>query len=197
MNDRFAAIAAYVRKNKQLAQVALVTVVVIAMSAWLWASTRTTITKANAEFATAAAIRATAERLSQQFVVASSAETEEWSRTMVEVAEFGIPMGSRLSLAGSVSRIAEAAGLSNVIVRFAAGDSAATAGPRQMGDMTLPPAPFSLALQGNGSALAVARTALRLPPAVEIRGLTLTGDSEQLGAAFTLVVYLSEGGPSN
>lgn len=197
MNDRFAAIAAYLKQNRQLAQVALVTLVVIAMSAWLWASTRTTITKANAEIATAAAIRATAERFSQQFVVASSAETEEWARTMAQVGEFSIPMSSRLSLAGSVSRIAEAAGLSNVIVRFVSGDSAATAGPRQMGDITLQLAPFGLALQGNGSALAVARTALRLPPAVEIRGLTLTGDSEELRAAFTLVVYLSEGGPSN
>lgn len=197
MNDRFAPIAAYLRDNKQLAQVAAVTLVVVAMSVWLWASTRTTLTKANAEIATAAGVRETAERFSQQFVVASSAETEEWSRTMAQVGEFGIPMSSRLSLAGSVSRIAEAAGLSSVIVRFVSGDSAVTAGSRQMGDITLQPAPFSLALQGNGSALAVARTALRLPPAVEIRGLSLTGASEQLAATFTLVVYLSEGGSGN
>ncbi|HUR92382.1 MAG TPA: hypothetical protein VMY38_06890 [Gemmatimonadaceae bacterium] len=197
MNERFAAVPAYLKANSQLAQVAAVTVVVIAMSAWLWASTRATITKANAETAIAISIRETAERFSEQFVGASSAETEEWSSSMAQVAGFGIPMNSRLSLAGSVSRIAEASGLSRVIVRFVSADSAATAGPRQMGDVVLQPAPFGLSLHGDGSALAAARTVLRLPPAVEVRGLSLAGSSEQAGASFSLVVYLSEGGPSN
>lgn len=194
---QLAPVTAYLRANARLAQAAGITLVVVVMSIWLSMSARRTIAKADTETETAIAIRGTAERFSRQFVPVASAETDEWSRTTAQAAEYGVPMESRLALAGSVSRIAEAAGLTSVMVRFVGSDSVAAGSPRQMGEIVFQPAPFGMTLEGSGSALAVARTVLRLPPAVEISGLALSGDSDQLRATFSLAVYLSAGGPNN
>lgn len=188
-------VVGYLRENARIARVAGLTLLVVAFSLWTWMSTRDTIAELNAETDRAAAARQSADEFSNRFLPATVAETDEWARTAAAAAEYGVPAESRLSLAGSVSRIAEGAGLSGVMVRFVG--TAPEAPPRLLGDIVFQPAQFGLTLEGSGSALAVARAALRLPPPVEIAGVTLTGDSDQMRATFTLAVYLSPGGPND
>lgn len=194
---QLAPVIGYIGENAQSARLLVTTLLVVAASAWLSLSGRETTQKARAETESVVAIRETANRFARQFVLASSAETDEWSRTTAQAAEYGVPVEQRLSLAGSVSRIAEAAGLTSVMVRFAGSDSVAAANPRKFGDIVFQPAPFGLTLEGSGGAMAMARTVLRLPPATQISALTLSGDTEALRGVYQLGVYLPAGGSND
>ena len=187
----------YARANQQLARLAGVTALVVAMSAWTSYSAWKTVKAARAKTEEAVAIRTTATRFAQQFMPASTAESEEWARTTAEAAEFGSPAASKLSLAQTVSRIAEVAGMSGVRASFAGLDSAGAGQTRNLGDLTFEPATFGLRLEGSGSVSAVSRVILRLPPATEINSLSLSGNTDELKATFHLAVYQPAGGTQN
>lgn len=194
---KIAEAGAYLRKNQESAKIVSLTALVVAMSMWTSCSSRDVTREARAGIKEAVAIRETATRFSQQFLAATSGETDEWGRTTAEASEFGAPEASRISLAQTVSRIAEVAGMSSVKASFTPTDSVGLAETRNMGDLTFQPATYGLRLESNGNVGAASRVILRLPPAVEITVLTLTGDTEQLKAIFQLAVYQPAGGPQN
>ena len=188
---------AYLRANQQLSRLAGVAALVVAMSAWTSCSAWKTTKVAREKTEEAVAIRATAERFAQQFMPASTAESEEWSRSTAEAAEFGSPEAAKLSLAQTVSRIAEVAGMSGVRASFAGLDSAGAAQSRNLGDLTFESATFGLRLEGSGSVPAVSRVILRLPPSTEINSISLSGNTDELKATFHLAVYQPAGGTQN
>lgn len=186
-----------VRNNQQGARLAAVTALVVALSAWTSCSARAITKEADAGIRKAVALRETATRFSQQFLPASSAETDEWARTTEEVARFAAPESAQLSLAQTISRIAEVAGMSAAKASFTPPDTVSFVEPRAMGDFTFQTAPYGVRLEGSAGVLAVARVILRLPPATEILSLSLAGDGERPKATFQLAVYQSPGGPQN
>lgn len=196
MDFKLAEAGALLRRHQQVARLSGVTALVVLLSAWTSCSAWKTTKQARADVAEAVAVRTTASRLAQQFVPASSGETDEWSRTTAEAAEFGTTEALKVSLAQTVSRIAEVAGMSAVRASFSSAEAVAALGPRSIGDLTFAPA-FALQLEGTGSISEAARVILRLPPATEIVSLSLSGDSGELKATFQLAVYQPEGGPQN
>ena len=197
MELKLAEAGEFFRKNQHAARIAGVTALVLAMSAWTSCSARTIAKEARAGIAEAVTIRETATRFEQQFIGATTGETDEWARTTESAAEFGTPEALKLSLAQQVSRIAEVAGLSGVIASFTPADSVGLAQPRSLGDLTFAPAPYGIRLEGSGSGAAVSRVVLRLPRSTEIMSVTLAGNIDALKATFQLAVYHSEGGPQN
>ncbi len=194
---KLAEVGAWLRKRQQIAKTISVTGLVVVLSAWTSCSARKISKAAAVNIEEAVAIRETATRFAQQFLPATSAETDEWSRTTEEAAEFGSPEDARLSLAQSVSRIAEIAGMSGVKASFALPDTSGIAEVRKLGELTFQPASYGLSLEGTGSVLEMARVVIRLPPATEITSLSLAGDVENLKATFQLAVYQSAGGAQN
>ena len=188
---------AFVKRHTDVVKLGGLTGLVVAMSAWTTCSAREVTAKARIEIDEAVAIHAAAVRIAQQFVPATTAETDEWARTTAEVAEFGTAEALKVSLAQTVSRIGEVAGLTSVRASFVPVDSVGSVETRNMGEMTFAPAGFGLRLEGSGSVAEVARVILRLPPATEITSLALGGDGEALKATFQLAVYQSAGGPQN
>ena len=193
---KLAEAGAYLKKNEQLARIAGLTALVVAMSAWTSCSALKITKAAETGIAEAVAIRETATRFSQQFLPASTGETDEWQRTTQEAAEFGTTEAMKMSLAQTVSRIGEVAGMSTVKASFIGSDAIGLADTRNMGDFTFQPAGFGLRLEANGTVPDVSRVILRLPPAVEITSLSLAGSGD-VKATFLLAVYQSAGGPQN
>lgn len=193
----FAEIGAYLKRNQSTGKLATITVLIVAMSAWTSCSALKVTKRAGIGIDEAVAVRAAATRISQQFVPATTGETDEWARTTQEASEFGTTEALKVALAQTVSRIGEVAGMSGVKASFAGADSLGSAGPRTIGELTFQPASFALRLEGSGSVGAMSRVVLRLPPAIEITSLTLGGDSGALKGTFQLAVYQSPGGPQN
>lgn len=187
----------FLKTNLQAARLAGVTALVVALSAWTSCNAAKIATDAETGIQEAVAIRETATRFSTQFMPASSAESDEWARTTLEAAAFGSPEPSRLSLAQTVSRIAEVAGLSRARASFTPADSVGYADARVLGDLAFNPASYGLRLEGSGGVGAVGRVILRLPPATEITAVSLTGDNGDIRATFHLAVYEPGGGPQN
>jgi len=187
----------YLKKNQQVARLAAVTALVVALSAWTSCSARAVSKEAGVSIQEAVAMRETATRFSQQFLPASEAESEEWARTSEEVAMFASPESAQLSIAQTISRIAEVAGMSSAKASFTPPDTVGFVETRNMGEFSFQTAPYGISLEGSGSILAVSRVILRLPPATEILTLSLGGDTEQLKATFQLAVYQPAGGPQN
>lgn len=185
------------QRNQHVAKLAAVTAVVVAMSAWTSCSAWAISKEARAGIEEAAAIRATADRFSRQFVPATTGETDEWARTSSDAAEFGSPEALKVATAQTVSRIAETAGLSRARASFAPVEAVGPLAPRNMGDLVFQPATFGIVLDGNGTLSAVSRVILRLPPSTEITSLSLAGDSDELKATFQLAVYQPAGGAQN
>ncbi|MEX1186487.1 MAG: hypothetical protein WEA80_07840 [Gemmatimonadaceae bacterium] len=194
---KLADVGAYLSRNRHAARLLGVTTLVVAMSAWTSCSALRTTKEARAATWEAAAIGETATRFSRQFVPATIGETEEWARTTEEAAAFGAPEATKVSLAQTVSRIAEVAGMSTVKASFIPPDSVGLADTRRMGDLTFEPGTFGLRLEANGTVPALARVILRLPPATEITSLSISGHTDQLKATFHLAVYHPAGGPQN
>lgn len=190
------AATAFLRGNAHAARLSALTLTVVALSAWTSCAARTTERDATARIEEAATVRESATRFSSGLVAATSGEIEEWSRTTEEAAEFGSAEEVRFSLAQTVSRIAEVAGMSGVRASFVPSDSVVAAGARSVGDLVFQPSSYGLRLEGSGSVAAIARTVLRLPPATEIASLSISGDN-QLRATFLLSVYKSSGGGQN
>ncbi|MGI8619662.1 MAG: hypothetical protein ACR2L6_11340 [Gemmatimonadaceae bacterium] len=188
---------AYLKKNQHAAKLIGFTALVVAMSTWTSCSARGVTKEARTATDEAVALRTTATRFSQQFVAASTGETDEWARTTQEAAEFGTAEALKVSLAQTVSRIAEVAGMSNAKASFAPADSLGLAGTRIIGDLTFQPASFGLKLEASGTVSSVSRVILRLPPATEITSLSIGGDTDDLKATFQLAVYQSGEGPQN
>lgn len=189
--------AGFLRRNQHSTMVTTLTALVVAMSAWTSCSARAIATEAETKIAEAAALRATATRFSQQFMPATTGETDEWARTTAEAAEFGTPEALRVATAQTVSRIAEVAGLSRARASFTPVEAVGLAETRSMGDLIFEPATYGLRLEGNGTSTAVARAVLRLPPSTEITSLSLAGDTHDLKATFQLAVYQPAGGTQN
>lgn len=188
---------AYLKRNQAWVKLAVITALIVALSAWTsWSAVKVT-KKARAGIDEAVAIRAAALRLSQHFVPATTGETDEWARTTQEAGEFGTAEALKVSLAQTVSRIAEVAGMSSVKASFIPIDSVTSPGTRTIGELTFQPASFGLRLEASGSVAAASRVILRLPPATEISSLALGGDTDALKATFLLAVYQSAGGPEN
>jgi hypothetical protein len=187
---------AFVKRHAESVRLGGITALVLAMSAWTTCSARDVTAKARTGIDEAVAVRAAATRIAQQFVPATTAETDEWARTTAEVAEFGTADALKVSLAQTVSRIGEVAGMTSVRASFVPADSVGSVEPRNMGELTFAPASFGLRLEGNGTVREVARVILRLPPATEIISLNLGGAGD-LKATFQLAVYQSAGGPQN
>lgn len=194
---KLAEAGAYLKKNEHLARIAGLTALVVAMSTWTSCSALKVTKVAETGIAEAVAIRETATRFSQQFVAATTGETDEWQRTTQEAAEFGTPEAMKMSLAQTVSRIGEVAGMSTVKASFIGPEAVGVAETRDMGEISFQPATFGLRLEANGSVSEAARVILRLPPAVEITSLSLGGNADDLKATFVLAVYQSAGGPQN
>lgn len=197
MDLKLAEATGYLKKNQHVARIAGVTALIVAVSAWTSCSALAVTTEARPDIAEAAAIRETATRFERQFLGATTGETDEWARTTAEAAEFGTPEALKLSLAQTVSRIAEVAGLSGVMASFTPTDSVGLAETRSFGDLAFGPATYGLRLEGSGSGAAVSRLILRLPRSTEITSVSLAGDVNALKATFQLAVYQSEGGPQN
>lgn len=187
----------FLGRNQHAAKVAAVTALVVAMSAWTSYSGWAIAKEAEAGIKEATQIRVTATRFSQQFMAATTGETDEWARTTAEAAEFGTPEALKVATAQTVSRIAEVAGMSAVKVSFIPPDSVGLADSRRMGDLTFEPGAFGLRLEATGTVPALARVILRLPPSTEITSLSLAGDTGELKATFHLAVYQPVGGPQN
>jgi len=187
---------ALVKRHIESVRLGAITALVLAMSAWTTCSARDATAKARAGIDEAVAVRAAATRITQQFVPATTAETDEWARTTAEAAEFGTADALKVSLAQTVSRIGEVAGMASVRASFVPTDSVGNVEPRNIGELTFAPASFGLRLEGNGTVGEVARVILRLPPATEIVSLNLSGAGD-LKATFQLAVYQSAGGPQN
>lgn len=186
---------ALLKRHQDSLKLAGFTALVIALSAWTSCSARETAATARSGIDEAVAIRTTATRFSQQFVAATTGETDEWARTTAEAAEFGTSEALKVQLAQTVSRVAEAAGMSSAKASFTSVESVGLAETRTMGDLVFQPAPFGMRLEASASIPEVARVILRLPPAVEITSLSLSGDTDALKATFQLAVYQSGGGP--
>jgi hypothetical protein len=187
----------FLRRNQHAAKVTAVTALVVAMSAWTSCSALAIAKEAEAGISEAAAIRETATRFSQQFLPATTGETDEWARTTTEAGEFGAPDALKLSTAQTVSRIAEVAGFARARASFTSAEAVGLAETRSMGDLVFQPATFGLRLEGNGSISGVSRVILRLPPSTEITSLSLAGDAEELKATFQLAVYQAAVGGQN
>lgn len=194
---KLAEAGAYLKRNAHFARIAVFTVFVVVLSAWTSCSAQKVTKAADKGIAEAVAIRETATRFSQQFMPATTGETDEWQRTTQEAAEFGTTEALKMSLAQTVSRIGEVAGMSTVKASFTGTEAVGLADTREMGDLTFQPATFGLRLEANGTVPAVSRVILRLPPAVEITSLSLTGGGEEMKATFQLAVYQPAGGPQN
>jgi hypothetical protein len=184
-------------RNQHAAKLAAVTALVVAMSTWTSCSARAITKDAEKGIKEAAAIRVTATRFSQQFMPATTGETDEWARTTAEAAEFGTPEALKVATAQTVSRIAETAGLSRARASFSSADAVGLANTRNMGDLVFQPGTFGLRLEGSGTISAVSRVILRLPPSTEITSLSLAGDTDELKATFQLAVYQPAGGAQN
>lgn len=193
----FEELGVYLKRNQSTAKLATITALIVVMSAWTSCSALKVTKNAGIEIDEAVAIQAAATRISQQFVPATTGETDEWARTTQEASEFGTAEALKVALAQTVSRIGEVAGMSGVKASFAGADSLGSAGPRTIGELTFQPASFALRLEGSGSAGAMSRVILRLPPATEITSLTLGGDIDALKATFHLAVHQPSGGPQN
>lgn len=188
---------AFVKRHQGAVKLAGVTAMVVAMSAWTSCSARAITAQAHSRIDEAVAIRATATRFSQQFVPATTGETDEWARTTAEASEFGTAEALKVQLAQTVSRMADVAGMSGAKASFTPTDSVGLAETRTMGDLTFQPARFGLRLEASGGLSELSRLILRLPPATEITSLTLSGDTDALKATFQLAVYESAGGPQD
>lgn len=194
---KLAEAGAFLKEHQQVARLVGITALIVALSAWTSCSAREITKEARTGISEAVATRTTATRFSQQFLGATTGESDEWARTTQEAAEFGTPEPLKVALAQTVSRIGEVAGMSTVKASFTPTDSVGLAETRNMGDLTFQPATFGLRLEANGTASAVSRVILRLPPATEITSLSLAGNSDQLNATFQLAVYQPAGGPQN
>lgn len=194
---KLAEAGAFLQRNQQQAKMIGVTILVVSMSAWTSCSARKTTAEARVDIQEAVTIRETATRFSRQFLSATSGETDEWSRTTAEAAEFGTPEALKVANAQVVSRIAEVAGMRMVKASFAPVEAIGLAETRNMGDLVFQPATYGLRLEANGGASSVARVILRLPQATEITSLSLSGNTEELKAIFQLAVYQPAGGPQN
>lgn len=187
----------YLRKHQQPARLAAVTFLVVAMSTWTSCTAWKTTAQARAATSEAVALRTSATRFSQQFSAATTSETDDWARTTEDAAGFGSPEASKVSLAQTVSRIAEVAGMTRAKVSFTASDGSGVAPPRAIGELSFQRAAYGLRLEATGSISAVSRVILRLPPATEITSLSISGSSDAPSATFDLVVYQPSGGPQN
>lgn len=196
MEFKLAEAGALLRRHEQAARLGGLTLLVLVLSTWTSCSAWKIAKETRAAAAEAATVRATASRFAQLFVPATSGETDEWSRTTAEAAEFGTAEALKVSLAQTVSRIAEVAGMSAVKASFSSAEAVAAAGQRNIGDLAFAPG-FALQLEGTGTLSETARVILRLPPATEIVSLSLSGDSGELKATFQLAVYQPAGGPQN
>src|SRR5688572_11427278 len=98
MDPKLAEAGAFIRKNQQAVKMAGVTALIIAMSAWTSCSARAITKEARTDISEAVAIRETATRFSQQFLAATTGETDEWARTTEAAAEFGSPEALKVSL---------------------------------------------------------------------------------------------------
>lgn len=194
---KLAEAGAFFRKNLQAARLIGGSALIVGLSAWTSCSASAVTKQARAGIEEAVAIRETATRFSRQFLPATTGETDEWARTTQEAAEFGIAEASKVSLAQTVSRVGEVAGMSGVRATFIPADSVGVTDARRMGDQTFQPATFGLRLEATGSMPEVARLILRLPPAVEIATLSIAGGTDELKATFQLAVYQPGGGPQN
>jgi hypothetical protein len=197
MPPKIAEAGAFLRRHEQLARIAGVSALIVLLSMWTSCSAWRTTKAARAQIGEVVAVRETGTRFARQFVPATTGETDEWSRTTSEAAEFGAAEALKVSTAQTVSRIAEVAGMSAVKASFTPLDSVGAAGPRNLGGISFQQATYGLRLEAVGSVPAVARVILRLPPATEITSLTLSGDAEALKATFQLAVYQPAGGPQN
>jgi hypothetical protein len=128
-------------------------------------------------------------RFRSSFVTVTAAESASWRQT-ADSAEIAMPKGSRLSLAQTVVKNAEDAGLHGVRVSFTQHDSAFVA-PRSRGieSNDIAPADYAIAVEGVGSFAQALSFVQALPPSVSVVRFSGLRDKPETRFHIMIAVY--------
>ena len=136
------------------------------------------------------------EQWQTRYQPVTPAERAEWSRFESSGAHFATANGGRFFLAQALTQLGEAAGLSEVRVRFAA-DAAPAPQPAPPASTPLAPntADYQLRMTFSGSFAAAARFVSSLPSIAS--PLQLTASRQNGSGEFTLVLSIHESKAAN
>jgi len=116
--------------------------------------------------------------LQQQFRVPSSSESSRLIAESARMGALGVPPSERVSLLEFLTRLADAAKLSEVRVNVRAGTDSAFIPPRSIGTGPVNPAAYSVTVDFTGSFAGLVQFVSNLPPSVSVSRL---GAARSLG----------------
>ena len=125
----------------------------------------------------------------RRFKPAAAAESIAWRRTMAEVQGLGVVGDERLTLARSLSRAAESAGLRDVRIEVLGPDTTGSAERLSTDGIIRQSAPFGLSVECRGSLQAVIGFLGELPLSVAPTRLTLLRQDGRSRHRIRLAVY--------
>lgn len=137
-------------------------------------------------------LETTAARVRQfrsSFVPIAPAESASWKQ-MADSIDIAVPRGSRLSLAQTLAKSAEDAGLRGVRVSFGKPDSSYVP-PRSRGVSTsdVQPADYAISIDAGGAFAQVLSFINALPPTVSVTRLVGSHDKRDTHYRITIAVY--------
>lgn len=131
------------------------------------------------------------EALNSRYAPAVAAESLAWRRTWLELRALGVLEGGdeRLATTQAVSRVAEEAGLRDVRVLIGPPDTTGLETRLSTEGIRRKPAPFSLALEGQGGMRSVIRFIGALPSSVAVTRVGLVRQNGPQRHRISLAVY--------
>jgi hypothetical protein len=174
----------------------LAAIVVLGGSLWVGTRSRAAAAKLAAK---RPAWQSTADQLAtvrQQFRLPSSSETAALLAESGRMSALGVPQSERVSLMELVSRVADAAALSDVRVSFRAGVDSAFIPSRVIGSSTLSPAAYSIVVDCTGSFVGLVQFVSSLPPSVSVSRLGAARHGDRAAFHLLLSVYELPNGDS-
>lgn len=127
-----------------------------------------------------------------------STPDEEVRLVAADTLPVAVPHDMRMSLAGQLASGAQAAGLTNVRVRFAGADSAAATPPLpEFVTRTVAVGDYTIAIDCGGSFAQVMSFVNHLPAATALQRITAARAPENSGVQYHLIFAVYEGGASS
>jgi hypothetical protein len=195
MNELIAQLRAFFTRSSYLLTVGGLAALTVAAAGWVAVPARKEAALLSAEAARLQAVIASSNSWVTQFQTASSEESALWQNTAFQVQALGVRPSERLTLAQVIARRAEEAGLGSSHIRFLPVDAAALPPPRQVAGISFKPAQYNIQVTGTGGFGALSSLIGALPPAVDLRSVSLARDSSnRVITSLTLSVFEPAGG---
>lgn len=182
------------RLPKLLPEVSLVAAAAIAIALLTWSGLRSgkAASLRKAELSRVRADLAGFEDLNRRYAPAVAAESLSWRQTWLQLRELGVVGDERLATTRTVTRTAEASGLSDVQVLIGASDTTGLEKRLSTGGIGRKPAPFSLLVECRGGMRAVIAFVGQLPPSVAVTRMSLVRQDGRQRHRISLAVYQLE-----